>query len=133
MLMQYADLSLAQRLEDSDSRINVSYAETLKLLKPDASTAVNYLASGTAVYVGNEHPLSRTVGLGIAGELSSTELDAVEDFYRSRNASVQIDLCPLAHPSLMKLLGERGYQFAEFLNFWYLPLANYEPPQASAG
>ena len=126
--MVFADLSLAQRLETNDALINVGYARTLELLNPEALPAVEHINGATAVYVGNESPLSRAVGCGIYSEMNSRDLDTVEDFYRSRNASVQIDLCPLAHPMLMKLLGIRGYQFAEFINIWYLPVKDYELP-----
>ncbi len=130
--MLFADLSLAQRLEGHDALLNVWYAEVLQRLKPESLPASESIGGGTVVYVGNESPLSRAVGYGMHTEVTGDELDAVEDFYRSRTASVQIDLCPLAHPSLMKLLGERGYQFAEFINIWYLPLTNYQVP-ASTG
>jgi hypothetical protein len=131
--MLFADLSLAQRLEKQDALLNVWYAEALERLKPESLPAIAHIADGTVVYVGNESPLSRAVGFGMNGEVTDVDFDALEDFYRSRNSSVQIDLCPLAHPSLMRLLGERGYQFAEFINFWYLPLSGYELPQAVSG
>lgn len=128
--MMFANLSLAQRLEKQDALLNVWYAESLERLKPESLPAIEYISGGTVVYVGNESPLSRAVGFGMSGEVTDIDFDALEDFYCSRNASVQIDLCPLAHPSLMRLLGERGYQFTEFINLWYLPLINYELPQA---
>lgn len=124
--MVFADLSLAQRLEANDALINIGYAQALERLNPEALPAVAHIGGGTVVYVGNDNPLSRAVGFGVYSEMNSRVLDAVEDFYRSRNAFVQIDLCPLAHPMLMKLLGIRGYQFAEFINIWYLPLKDYE-------
>ena len=128
--MLFADLSLAQRLEKQDALLNVWYADALKRLIPESLPATAHIAEGTVVYVGNESPLSRAVGFGMNREVTDIDFDAIEDFYRSRNASVQIDLCPLAHPSLMGILSERGYEFAEFINVWYLPLSDYElsPP-----
>jgi hypothetical protein len=131
--MLFADLPLAQRLEKQDALLNVWYAEALERLKPESLPAIAHIGGGTVVYVGNESPLSRAVGFGMNGELTDIDFDALEDFYCSRNASAQIDLCPLAHPSLMLLLGERGYQFAEFINLWYLPLREYALPPAVSG
>lgn len=131
--MLFADLSLAQRLEKQDALLNVWYAEALERLKPESSPAIAHISGGTVVYVGNESPLSRAVGFGMNGEVPDIDFDALEDFYHRRNASVQIDLCPLAHPYLMQLIGERGYQFAEFINLWYLPLSNYKLPERISG
>src|SRR5689334_7701194 len=103
--MLFADLSLVQRLEKQDALLNVWYAEALERLKPESLPAIAHIADGTVVYVGNESPLSRAVGFGMNGEVTDVDFDALEDFYRSRNSSVQIDLCPLAHPSLMRVLG----------------------------
>ncbi|MBZ5532165.1 MAG: GNAT family N-acetyltransferase [Acidobacteriia bacterium] len=38
----------------------------------------------------------------------------VEDFYFSREADAQVDVCPYADPSLFAALNERGFQVAEF-------------------
>lgn len=131
--MLFLDLTLAQRLEDSDSLMNVSYAKEIERLQPEIAPAIAYFSGGSVVYAGKNNPLSRAVGFGLKGAMVSEDLEFIEDFYRSRDAMTQIDLCPLAHPSLMQLLGERGYHFGEFINTWILELADYQLPVAVSG
>ncbi len=46
----------------------------------------------------------------------------MEDFFSGHGVPSQIVLCPLAHPSLMKRLGERHYKVIEFNNVLYRSL-----------
>ncbi len=131
--MLFLDLTLAQRLEDSDSLMNVSYAKEIEQLQPEIAPAITYFSGGSVVYAGKNNPLSRAVGFGLKGAVVDEDLEFIEDFYRSRDAMTQIDLCPLAHPSLMQLLGERGYHFGEFINTWILELKDYQLPEAVSG
>ena len=50
------------------------------------------------------------------GPVTAAELDELEEFYRSRGTVINVDLCPLADPSLAELLGKRCYRIAEFNN-----------------
>src|SRR5215208_267630 len=99
--MLFLDLTLAQRLEDSDSLMNVSYAKEIEQLQPEIAPAIAYFSGGSVVYAGKSNPLSRAVGCGLKGAVVDEDLEFIEDFYRSRDAMTQIDLCPLAHSSLM--------------------------------
>ncbi|MEW6126540.1 MAG: GNAT family N-acetyltransferase [Acidobacteriota bacterium] len=127
------DLKLAERLEDSDSLMNVAYAKAVERLQPQLSPAYAFFSGGSVVYAGKNNPLSRAVGFGLRGQVAEEDLEFIEDFYRSRDSMTQIDLCPLAHSSLMHLLGERNYQFGEFINTWILELARLQLPDSLPG
>jgi GNAT superfamily N-acetyltransferase len=63
----------------------------------------------------------------MTGPVTAAELDQVEEVYRERGTAVQIELCPLADPSLLALLAERGYRVTEYSNVLARSLGSHEP------
>ena len=106
----FADAALARRLEAAEA-LN---ARGCTASPPGA--AFLDIAGGTAIFVGADSPLTQAVGLGLNAAVSEEEVDALEGFFRSRGSKVSIDLCPLADPSLLEILGRRGYRANEFNN-----------------
>lgn len=117
--MVFADAHLARRLEAAEAA-NARGCAT----QPDA--AVLEIAGGCAIFVGADSPLTQAVGLGLNGPVGIAEISGMESFFRSRGARVSIDLCPLADPSLVVVLRERGYHPTEFNNVLVRPLAAAE-------
>lgn len=128
----FADLALARRLELYEGYGVANSIETLKRLKPDVGGTVEQVAGAYAIFAGAQSPISRAIGLGMNGAVSAADVERVEEFYRSRQTAVQIDLCPLADASLKALLAERRYQLHEFFNVWFRLLADHEATGASA-
>jgi GNAT superfamily N-acetyltransferase len=93
--------------------------------------ALRRASSGVAAFVGPRSPLTHAVGLGMDGAVDAHVLDEVERFYRAHHAPVEIDLCPHAHPSLLALLGERGYRLAELNTVLARALEDPPAPVAS--
>jgi hypothetical protein len=119
--MSFAGLDLARRLEAAEALNGVECAEAQRLLDPTAGATVRQVASGSAIFVGAQSPLTHAVGLGMQGAVRPEELDRLEAFYRARGATVTVDLCPLADASLLELLGSRGYRTTEFMNMLIRP------------
>jgi GNAT superfamily N-acetyltransferase len=124
--MMHAGIALARRLEEADARNGVACAEAHLRLNPDVGAAVLEVAGGFAIFVGVESPLTHAAGLGMRGEVRADEIDRVEEFYRTRGAAVNVELCPLADASLVELLADRGYGVTEFNNVLVRPLAGTE-------
>ena len=112
--MILAGVQLARRLEAAEAANGAQCAAAQNSIDPDSGATVLQSAGGWAIYVGAETPLSRAVGLGLWGLVRGAELDAVERFYHERNAASTVDLCPLADPSIIDLLRDRGYGITEF-------------------
>jgi hypothetical protein len=108
--MTHADTALARRLEAAEA----ANARGCTAIHPQA--AAMEIAGGVAVFAGAESPLSHAVGIGLNGPVTESELCVLESFFRTRGARPAIDLCPLADPSLVELLGGRGYRVTEFNN-----------------
>jgi GNAT superfamily N-acetyltransferase len=110
------DTHLAQRLEHADARHNADYATVREQLWPGVGARAAEVASGYAIYTGAEFPINRAVGLGMDGPVASADIDQVEQFYQAHGLPAEIDLCPYADPSVLHLLGERGYHVKRFFN-----------------
>lgn len=106
----FADATLARRLEAAEA-LN---ARSCTASPPGA--AFLEIAGGCAIFVGADSPLTQVVGIGLQGPVGEPEVDTIEAFFRSRDAGVSIDLCPLADPGLLEILGRRGYRATEFNN-----------------
>jgi len=106
----FADAALARRLEAAE-------AMNARLCTGSpAGAAFLDVGGGCAIFVGAGSPLTQAVGLGLNGTVTETDIDSIEGFSRSRDAGVSIDLCPLADPGLLEILGRRGYRATEFNN-----------------
>ena len=129
--MIHAGLDLARRLEADEAVNGAECAESHRRLHPDLGATLQLVAGGCAIFVGAGSPLTHAVGLGMRGAVQREELDRLEAFYQARGAEVIVDLCPLADPSLIDLLGNRGYRVTEFNNVLVRPLAGAEagPPE----
>ncbi len=117
--MLFADHDLARRVEFIDVRVCTECARLLAREHPEHETTVLEVAGGCALFAGIASPLTQAVGVGLHGPVTDDDIDALESFYRSRNAPVQIEYCPLADPSLLSLLTERGYRTTEHSNALY--------------
>lgn len=129
--MFFPDTDLARRLERQRDSSQVLYARSFDRLYPHVGTAVERVADGHAVFVGHDSPISRAVGLGIDGPVTAADLDGAEAFFFGRGMPCRIDVSPFSDPSLLELVGRRGYRVAWFLNLLVRPAAaadNALPP-----
>ena len=116
--MTFADLALARRIESAQT------AQALGCLPGGAASLE--IGGGCAVFAGAESPLTQAVGLGVNGAVSAAELDELECFFHSRGARAAIEVCPLADPGFLEMLGARGYRISQFDNVLARPLAGAE-------
>jgi GNAT superfamily N-acetyltransferase len=107
-------LALARRLEASDARNAMLSAEAHGRIRPAAGALSIDVAGGAVAFAGVGSPLTHAIGVGMNGPVTAADLDRIEAFYNERGSQVNIDLCPLADPTLAELLGLRGYRCVEF-------------------
>jgi hypothetical protein len=121
--MIYSDLALAQRLERTEAQGNVGFVETRARLTPDSGAQWLTVAGAYAMFDGPESPLTQTFGLGLFDEVTASDLAKLEAFFQAREAPVLHEVSPLASPSLLPLLTERGYQPLEYTTVLYQPIS----------
>jgi len=117
-----ADLLLARRLESTDAWVSLLSAQIHGQLHPGSGALAEPIAGGYAVFTGVGSPLTQATGIGMKGPVTEADLERLEAFFEVRGSPTQIDLCPLADPSVIELLGMRGYRLREFSNMLVRPL-----------
>lgn len=125
--MIYSDKALSQKLERTEARTNADFVETRARLDPNCRAGWIEVAGAYAMFDGVESPLTQTFGLGIFEEATPQHLDEIEVFFREREAPIFHEVSPMADPSLMVLLGDRGYRPMELTSVMYLPLDQQTP------
>ncbi|MEO8680110.1 MAG: GNAT family N-acetyltransferase [Vicinamibacterales bacterium] len=118
----FADLDLARRLEHAEGRGNVAFVEARATAQPEVGATWTTVGGAFAMFDGVGSPCTQTFGLGLADPIGAAELDALEDFFFSRGASVCHEVSPLAGVALFALLASRGYQPVELSTVLFQPL-----------
>ena len=122
--MIYSDLQSSQMLERTEARANSDFVETRARLEPDSGAAWIEVGGAYAMFDGAESPLTQTFGLGIFEEATGEHLTELEAFFKDREAPVCHEVSPMADPSILALLGERGYRPIELTSVLYRELGS---------
>ena len=126
------DAELARRLEQAEAATTARYVAAQALLDPAAGSVAAAIGDGTAMFTGPGSPINRVVGLGMAQAVTRVEIARCEAFYAARGEGCRIDLCPLAHPSLITLLQEHGYTVGLFKHVFVLAPPGRRTDEAGA-
>lgn len=131
--MIYVDRTVSQKLERTEARANADFVETRAKLDSASNASWIEVAGAYAMFDGVESPCTQTFGLGMFDEVTAAHLDEIERFYHERNSPVFHEVSPMADPSLMELLGDRGYRPLELTNVMYRELGTPGDSQPSDG
>ena len=117
----FIDLALAQRLERAEAMACADFVETRARLQPESGAAWIEVAGAYGMYDGVGSPITQTFGLGMFEPVTDDVLQQFEDFFLIRGAAVHHEISPLADPSLLALLQERGYHPIELTSVMCRP------------
>jgi GNAT superfamily N-acetyltransferase len=120
--MIYSNKDLSQKLERTEARASADFVETHAAMFPESGAEWIEIGGVYALFDGVESPTTQTFGLGLFDEITDTELEKLEDFFKQRNAPVFHEVSPMADASLLELLNNRHYQPIELTSVMYLPL-----------
>ncbi|HKQ51851.1 MAG TPA: GNAT family N-acetyltransferase [Pyrinomonadaceae bacterium] len=126
----FSDVALARRLEKAEGRSNLEFVEARAQVSPESGACWVEVAGAYAMYDGVGSPLTQTFGLGMFEPVTEAALAELEEFYESRGAEVFHEFSPLADPSALAQLNERGYQPVEFTSVMFKPIAQGLRPSA---
>lgn len=118
----HADAELARKLEGLTAREMWRMARAAHEAFPDREALAIDIAGGVAAFVGEGSPINEAFALGFDGEVSDRDVALLERFYEWRNTRGKVAICPFAHPSLARVLGERGWVPENFENVLARPL-----------
>ncbi|MGD9630390.1 MAG: hypothetical protein AB7V18_14210 [Pyrinomonadaceae bacterium] len=125
--MIFSDRSLSQKLERTEARANADFVDTRARLYPESGAAWIEVGGAYAMFDGPESPLTQTFGLGIFEDATAEHLETLEAFFKERGAPVFHEVSPMADPSLLGLLGERGYRPIELTSIMCRELEADQP------
>jgi GNAT superfamily N-acetyltransferase len=114
--MPFVNQALARRFEAAEEMPQVLYAEIDRKLRPEIGSVAEKIAGGHAIFAGLGSPIGHAGGIGFGEGVTEADLDHLEEFYRSRNAPAQVDVCPFTEPALLEMLKKRSYVLAEMNN-----------------
>jgi hypothetical protein len=120
--MIFSDRNLSQKLERTEARANAAFVEARAQISPQTKAEWIEVAGAYAMFDGVESPLTQTFGLGVFEEITETELDKIEAFFKEHEAPVFHEVSPLAGLSLVNLLNERNYQPIELSSVMFQPI-----------
>lgn len=123
----YSDKSLSQRLERTEACSNADFVSTRSKMYPDSGAEWIDVNGSYAMFDGQESPLTQTFGLGLFTPLTLSDLETLEKFFKNRVSSVYHEISPMADPSHMQILFQRGYQPIEMTSVLYIDLDNRKP------
>jgi GNAT superfamily N-acetyltransferase len=124
--MVFADLELAKRLELTEGRSAIEFAEARRRLDPASGATWIECAGAYAIFDGIDSPITQCFGLGLFEALTSASLDTIERFFLDRGAPVMHELSPLAGVAATNLLCARGYRPIEMSTVLQQPVTR--PP-----
>ncbi len=117
--MIYTDRKLSQKIERTEARSSVAFAEARAKMFPESLAEWTEIAGACAIFDGIESPTTQTFGLGIFEEATDNVLDEIEAFFAKHDAPVFHEVSPLADASIITLLNERGYQPIELTSVMF--------------
>lgn len=117
-----ADKILAHKLERAEAMANAECIDARKALNPNSDAAWFQIAGTYAMFDGPSSPLTQSFGLGMGDPITAETLLCIEQFFHKHDAPLLHEVSPLADPSLLCLLPERGYRPIEFSNVLYRSL-----------
>src|SRR5690349_6540933 len=111
MFLSSADRNLAARIEHSEARNGEKMARLASESFPQSCFLK--VAGGVAIFTGLGSPMTHAMGIGMDGPVPDEQLEQLESFYRERGSSCLVDLCPLAHDSVVAFVQNRPYRVIE--------------------
>jgi ribosomal protein S18 acetylase RimI-like enzyme len=123
---------LAARIERAEVGLLRECAAAAARRRPQADVFALSIAGGIATFTAEGSPLNKLAGLGFAGAVEETEIEAAERAFAQRGAPLQVELSSLAEPSIATLLTRRGYTLVGFENVLGLALPPHEPPRRAS-
>lgn len=120
-----SDQILARRLERTEATANAHFVEARARATPDSGAQWIEVAGAYAMFDGIQSPCTQTFGLGLFQMPTTADMDCIEKFFRDRDAPIFHEVSPLADPTLLPLLGSRGYHPVELTTVMFLPIADW--------
>lgn len=119
------DLALSQRLERAEAKASAAYVESRARATASLGAEWRDFGGAYAMFDGVGSPLSQTFGLGLFSAPTHAQLEDIESFFQDRGAEVFHEVSPLADPTVLTVLAERGYHPMELTSVMHHRLTGH--------
>ena len=106
----FSDQTLSRRLERAEASANSAFVESRARMFPERAATWIDVEGTWAMFDGVDSPCTQTFGFGLFSVPQAAQLDVLEEFFTSRGSAVYHEVSPLADPSTLAILGDRGYR-----------------------
>jgi hypothetical protein len=114
-----ADSHLSLRLEYAEAWSNREFIDSRSRTTPGTAACWKEIGGAFVMFDFPGSPLTQTFGLGMKGPVLPADIESIESFFRDHGADTFHEVSPLADPSALALLNDRGYHPVEFTNVLY--------------
>ena len=118
----HVDAPLARLLEGAEGHANSRFVEARARVAPEVGACWMHAGGASAMFDGVGSPLTQTFGLGLSEPVTADGLRTIESFFESRGSDVFHEVSPIADPSALAQLTERGYRPCELTSVLFQPL-----------
>lgn len=115
-MILHADTDLAARIEAAVVEDFVAFGEQASAAYPEDEPAMLEVGGGVALFLGRASPMNQATGLGFARRVLPADIADIEMFFEARDTEPSLMLAPLAHPSLIDAVADRGFRPSGFEN-----------------
>ncbi len=127
------DHALARRIELAEALAGRAFALATLEANPLGGAAAEPHCGGWALYSGAGSPVNQALGVGLDGPVEEAAFGALEAFFFERGEPAIYEICPFSDPSLLGLLGARGYRMTELTQVLFRPIEDFLPARHPAG
>ncbi|HEY0931003.1 MAG TPA: GNAT family N-acetyltransferase [Gemmatimonas sp.] len=132
-LPMLSDRALARRLERCEAHANAAFVDARAVLSPEIGAIWQDVDGTWAMFDGVGSPLTQTFGLGLFADATARQFESLEQFFGTHGTEVMHEVCVMADPGVLALLGARGYQPVEWSQVLCQPLSRDSHRDAGAG
>jgi hypothetical protein len=111
-----ADSDLSLRLEYAEAWSNREFIDSRSRATPGTTACWREIGGAFVMFDFPGSPLTQTFGLGMRSPVLPADIASIESFFRDRGADTYHEVSPLADPSALALLNDRGYRPVEYTN-----------------
>ncbi|KAL4983751.1 hypothetical protein BDW68DRAFT_168220 [Aspergillus falconensis] len=121
-------LAKAHLIERAETAFITAQIDAARQLFPDDGFLAEPIGGGVAAVTKASfgRKLNHVAGIGMDGPVTDKDVDDIERLYKAIGVSPEINLCPFAHDSAVKVLKKRGYMTCAEMNVYGLSLQDYE-------
>lgn len=131
--MLISSLEMARLLEEDEKLSNIELVQSLYKMYPETKARYKIFGDGVAIITGETFPINRVIGFGMQQKVSNDQIEEIEQWFKAYSLVCEIELCPLADPTLHKYMLSHTYNVVTFKNTNVRSLANFTDLPISQG